>query len=87
MPTKAAKTGSQGKQIDALKKKVAAQKNEIAALKKRAGQIEKWIKLEVVWTKEVTKMLRQIDWNLLRTKFPGGPGVNPPKTAPDWPVT
>ena len=86
MPTKAAKKGSQGKQIDALKKKVAAQKEEIAGLKKRAKEIEKWIKLEVVWAKEVTKMLRQIDWTELQTKFPGGPGTNPPKTGPDWPT-
>jgi len=48
-------------------------------------KIIKWIKLEVKWSEEVTKMLRLIDWDALAQDYPGGGGANPPQTPPDWP--
>jgi hypothetical protein len=48
-------------------------------------KIIKWIKLEVKWSEEVTKMLRLIDWDALAQAYPGGAGANPPQTPPDWP--
>ena len=59
-----------------------------AALSDVEGDVKKlikWVKLEVKWSEEVTKMLRLIDWDALAQAYPGGGGANPPQTPPDWP--
>ena len=88
---KAAKVeGALKKLKDDLKSK--ATKANVANSVKAVGDVEndvkkivKWIKLEVKWSEEVTKMLRLIDWDALAQSFPGGGGANPPQTPPDWP--
>lgn len=82
------------KKVATLEKKLAAatkagkaNKAEIAELKKCCKDVEKWIKKEVIWSTEVTKMLRAVKWSDLVAAYPGGPGANPPITNPDWPVT
>lgn len=87
MPSVATTLASHKKKIDALTTKVAKQKKELAELKKCCKAVEKWIKLEAKWSKEVTLMLRQVSWAELATDYPGGPGTNPPRTPPDWPGT
>lgn len=88
-----ARVKSLEKRIASLEKKLAAatkagkaNKAEIATLKKCCKDVEKWIKLQVTWSQQVTAMLRDIDWNALATDYPAGPAGNPPKTPPDWPV-
>jgi phage shock protein A len=61
-------------------------KTRVAKLEKSRNSIVKWIKLEAEWSEEVTMMLRMIDWNKLSLDYPGGGGVNPPQTPPDWPI-
>ena len=60
-------------------------KKEHGKSKKQIAQMAKWIKAEVAWSKEVTAMLRLIDWAALAVAFPGVGGTNPPQTPPDWP--
>jgi phage shock protein A len=62
-------------------------KARVAALEKEQKDIIKWIKMQVAWSKEVTLMLRMIDWNALAAAYPGGGGTNPPATPPDWPIS
>lgn len=81
---KAAKVeGALKKLKDDLKTKSA--KASVAEVEDDVKQIIKWIKLEVKWSEEVTKMLRLIDWDALAQAYPGGGGANPPQTPPDWP--
>ena len=75
------------KKIAALSKAGKANKAEIAKLKKCCKDVEKWIKLQVKWSNEVTKMLRAVNWSALVAAFPSGPASNPPITPPDWPPT
>ena len=72
--------------VEKLEKELAKQKKEIATLKKCCTQVEKWVKLEVAWSTEVTNMLHQIDWARLAQDYGGGLGGNPPQTPPDWPL-
>ena len=65
--------------------KTKAAKAALADVEDDVKQIIKWIKLEVKWSEEVTKMLRLIDWDALAQDYPGGGGANPPRTPPDWP--
>lgn len=65
--------------------KTKAAKAALADVEDDVKQIIKWIKLEVKWSEEVTKMLRLIDWDALAQDYPGGGGANPPQTPPDWP--
>lgn len=71
--------------ITELEKAFAELRNEVAYLKKCCAQVEKWMQLEVAWSKEVTQMMRQVDWARLVTAYPGGGGANPPQTPPNWP--
>lgn len=71
--------------IAKLEKKVAKLEKDAAKLLKCCARVEKWIKIEVAWSREVTKMLRQINWAALAAAFPGGGGANPPQTPPSWP--
>lgn len=65
--------------------KTKATKDALADVEGDIKKIIKWIKLEVKWSEEVTKMLRLIDWDALAQDYPGGGGANPPQTPPDWP--
>jgi hypothetical protein len=65
--------------------KSKATKDALADVEGDVKKIIKWIKLEVKWSEEVTKMLRLIDWDALAQAYPGGGGANPPQTPPDWP--
>lgn len=65
--------------------KTKATKDALGDVEDDVKQIIKWIKLEVKWSEEVTKMLRLIDWDALAQAYPGGGGANPPQTPPDWP--
>jgi hypothetical protein len=65
--------------------KTKATKEALADVEGDVKKLIKWVKLEVKWSTEVTKMLRLIDWDALATAFPGGSGTNPPATPPDWP--
>lgn len=65
--------------------KTKATKDALGDVEDDVKQIIKWIKLEVKWSEEVTKMLRLIDWDALAQDYPGGGGANPPQTPPDWP--
>ena len=65
--------------------KTKAAKAALADVEGDVRKIIKWIKLEVKWSEEVTKMLRLIDWDALAQDYPGGGGANPPQTPPDWP--
>ena len=74
---------------DALK--VLKDSAKTKATKVAVGDVEadvkkliKWVKLEVKWSQEVTKMLRLIDWDALALDYPGVSGANPPQTPPDW---
>lgn len=81
---KAAKVeGALKKLRDDLKTKSA--KATVAGVEDDVKKIIKWIKLEVKWSEEVTKMLRLIDWDALAQDYPGAGGANPPQTPPDWP--
>lgn len=74
------------KQVAAHRKAVAREKEVSAALRQKYKAVEKWIKLEVKWSHEVTDMLRQISWKKLSADYQSEqlPG-NPPQTPPDWP--
>jgi hypothetical protein len=79
-------------QIKKLKSKVATLEKRLAKERARVKQNKqccadtiKWIKREVKWSEEVTRMLRQIDWVALEQAFPGGGGTNPPQKPPIWP--
>jgi predicted RNase H-like nuclease (RuvC/YqgF family) len=94
MPSSDAKVKKLEKKVTSLEKKLAvgakadkANKAEIAKLKQCCKDVEKWIKGEVKWSKEVTGMLRRVNWNDLEAGFPPGPGDPPPLAPPDWPVT
>jgi len=92
---------SQEARLKRLEKKAAKVEDALKALKDSAKtkatkaavtdveadirKLIKWVKLEVKWSEEVTKMLRLIDWDALATAFPGASGTNPPQTPPDWP--
>ena len=65
--------------------KTKATKDALGDVEADVKRIIKWIKLEVKWSEEVTKMLRLIDWDALAQDYPGGGGANPPQTPPDWP--
>jgi hypothetical protein len=65
--------------------KTKATKAAIGDVEADVKKLIKWVKLEVKWSEEVTKMLRLIDWDALATAYPGGSGTNPPATPPDWP--
>lgn len=68
-----------------LEKKVAKLEKDAAKMAKCCKDVEKWIKKEIAWSKEVTSMLRQIDWASLAMAFPSGGAANPPQTPPSWP--
>ena len=65
--------------------KLKSTKAALSDVEADVKKIIKWIKLEVKWSEEVTKMLRLIDWDALAQDYPGGGGANPPQTPPDWP--
>jgi hypothetical protein len=65
--------------------KTKATKDALGDVEADVKKIIKWIKLEVKWSEEVTKMLRLIDWDALAQAYPGAGGANPPQTPPDWP--
>ena len=65
--------------------KLKATKDALGDVEDDVKKIIKWIKLEVKWSAEVTKMLRLIDWDALAQDYPGVSGANPPQTPPDWP--
>lgn len=69
----------------ASKNALARVANDLDDSEKEIKKIIKWIKLEVKWSEDVTKMLRLINWELLATDYPGGGGTNPPQTPPSWP--
>lgn len=76
-------------QVAALQKQLAKQKLDTAVLKDDLKNIERWIKADVAWEKEVTDMLREINWKKLANDYPyvvQGAG-NPPQSPPDWPMT
>jgi hypothetical protein len=75
--------GALKKLKDDLKTKSA--KASVTDVETDVRKIIKWIKLEIKWSEEVTKMLRLIDWDALAQDYPGGGGTNPPQTPPDWP--
>jgi DNA-binding transcriptional regulator GbsR (MarR family) len=62
-------------------------KKDLKSVKGEIEDIIMWIKAEAKWSKEVTKMLRLIDWAALANAYPGAGGTNPPQTPPDWPVS
>jgi hypothetical protein len=77
------------KQVAALQKQVAKQHLAAGNLRQEVTNCEKWIKAEVVWSKQVTDMLRGVDWDVLAKAYPypvHGAG-NPPQSPPDWPMT
>ena len=88
---KAAKVEATLKKLKTDLKSKPTQANLAKAVKaandadKDIKRIIKWIKMEIEWTEEVTMMLRLINWNDLANDYPGGGGVNPPQTPPDWP--
>ena len=61
-------------------------KNSLAVSQKDIKDLIKWVEAEVVWSKEVTAMLRMINWTDLAIDYPGAGGTNPPQTPPDWPM-
>ena len=65
--------------------KTKATKDALSDVEGDIKKLIKWVKLEVKWSEEVTKMLRLIDWDALAQAFPGGGGTNPPQTPPNWP--
>ena len=65
--------------------KTKASKDALADVEGDVKKLIKWVKLEVKWSEEVTKMLRLIDWDALAQAYPGGGGTNPPQTPPNWP--
>jgi hypothetical protein len=69
----------------ASKNALARVASDLDDAEKEIKKIIKWIKLEIKWSEEVTKMLRMINWDLLATDYPGGGGTNPPQTPPSWP--
>ena len=67
-------------------KKAAVQAGkDLKAAKNELKDVIEWIELQVLWTQEVTQMLRMIDWAKLATDYSGAGGTNPPQTPPDWP--
>ena len=74
------------KKLTTLQKKHQSTKAEVAELKKCCKKVEKWIKLEVKWTNQVTEMLRAVDWDALTIAYPAPPAGNPPQTPSDWPL-
>ena len=65
--------------------KTKATKDALADVEGDVKKLIKWVKLEVKWSEEVTKMLRLINWDALAQAYPGGGGTNPPQTPPNWP--
>jgi predicted RNase H-like nuclease (RuvC/YqgF family) len=86
MPTINARVTKLEKQVVALHKALDKEHKASLALQDRCKQLEKWVKAEVKWTKEVTDMLHQVNWAAIAVAFTGGGGGNPPQTPPDWPV-
>lgn len=84
MPSMNARVTRLEKKIVRLEQKLKDQK---AAHQSDMKEVVAWIKAEAKWSKEVTKMLRMIDWDALATDYGSGPGSNPPQTPPDWPMT
>lgn len=79
-------------QLKKLRSKVATLEKRLAKERVRSRKNEKccltaikWIKKEVKWSQEVTKMLNKIDWVSLEAAHPGGGGTNPPQKPPLWP--
>ena len=67
-------------------KKAAVQAGkDLKAAKNELKEVVEWIELQVLWTQEVTQMLRMIDWAKLAIDYSGAGGTNPPQTPPDWP--
>ena len=71
--------------LNRLKQRVTKLDAEVRELKRCCKDVEKWIKRQVKWNKEVTAMLRKINWAKLAQDYPGVGGTNPPQTPPDWP--
>ena len=92
---KAAETQFKKVKADAkkLKSDLAKAKKDLKKAKKDLGvsqkdikDLIKWVEAEVKWSKEVTAMLRLINWTDLAIDYPGAGGTNPPQTPPDWPM-
>ena len=86
MATINARVAKLEKQVKALQKALAKEHTATLALQDRCKQLEKWVKLEVDWTAEVTDMFHQVNWAAIVKDYKGTGGGNPPQTPPDWPV-
>ncbi|MEO5826862.1 MAG: hypothetical protein ABIR59_13310 [Gemmatimonadales bacterium] len=75
------------KQVTALKKALAKEKLVSADLLQKQREVVRWIKLEVKWSKQVTALFHQVDWEAVAEAYPSKAMTgNPPQTPPDWPV-
>lgn len=86
---KKAKADAKLLKADLIKaKKAAAQAGkDLKAAKDELKEVVEWIEFQVLWSQEVTQMLRMIDWAKLAIDYSGAGGSNPPQTPPDWPPT
>jgi hypothetical protein len=73
--------------VKRLEEKAVRLESDLKKQKELQKEVEAWIKAQVRWSKEVTKMLRLVNWAKLAKAYPGGGGTNPPQTPPDWPMT
>jgi hypothetical protein len=73
------------KRVKALEVANRDHKKRLTALEKWADKIAIWGADQTKWTKEVTGMLRAIDWARLSQEYNGGGSANPPQDPPDWP--
>lgn len=72
--------------VTKAKAELVKAKKDLAASQKEIKAIIAWIEAQVSWSKEVTAMLRLINWADLAIDYPGAGGTNPPQTPPDWPM-
>lgn len=85
MPSPEAQIKKLEKKIASLEKALAKEQSKVKDLESDYATVVKWIKREVAWSQQVTKMLREIDWSALKYDYPGGGGTNPPQKPPLWP--
>ena len=68
-----------------LEARIKKLEKKVAKLEKENKIVVKWIGAECKWSRQVTKMLHQINWAKLADAFPGVALGNPPQQPPKWP--